>query len=76
MAKLPVVSGKTLVRALQRHGYVVHRQRGSHIIMKQTVPPHRRAVVPNDPEIAKGTLRQIARDAGLTIDELIEMLRS
>lgn len=74
MAKLPVVSGKTLVRAFQRHGYVINRQRGSHVIMKRTASPYRRVVIPNDPEIAKGTLRQIARDAGLTIAELIEML--
>ena len=37
-------------------------------------PPYRRLTVPNHKEIAKGTLRAIIRQAGLTVDELSELL--
>jgi predicted RNA binding protein YcfA (HicA-like mRNA interferase family) len=75
MAKLPIVSGMTLVRALERAGYLVDRQRGSHIMLRRKDPPYRRLTVPNHKEVAKGTLRRIIGDAGLTTDELVELLR-
>lgn len=74
MARLPVVSGRQLVRALERTGYVVDRQKGSHIILRQTQPPFRRLTVPDHRELAKGTLRAILREVGLTSDELVDLL--
>jgi hypothetical protein len=53
---------------------MVDRQRGSHIILRHTKPPHRRLVVPDHDEIAKGTLRALLRDAGLTIEDLRRLL--
>jgi predicted RNA binding protein YcfA (HicA-like mRNA interferase family) len=38
------------------------------------VPPHRRLTVPDHKEIAKGTLRKIIREAGLSVDEFIKLL--
>lgn len=69
MSRLPTISGSEAVRALQRLGYEVDRQRGSHIILRHTAPPHRRLVVPNHQSIAKGTLRTLIREAGLTVEE-------
>ena len=74
MSGLPVVSGRDLVRVLQRLGYRLDRQRGSHIVLRQEAAPHRRAVVPDHREVAKGTLRAILREAGLTADELRSLL--
>jgi predicted RNA binding protein YcfA (HicA-like mRNA interferase family) len=74
VSALPVLSGRQLVKVLGRLGYAVDRQRGSHIILRHSEPPHRRLVVPDHGEIAKGTLRALLRDAGLTIDELRRML--
>jgi predicted RNA binding protein YcfA (HicA-like mRNA interferase family) len=74
LGRLPVVSGRELVRALERTGYVVDRQRGSHIILRHTQPPFRRVTVPDHREVAKGTLRAILREVGLTADELAELL--
>lgn len=74
MSSLPVLSGRQLVKALGRLGYVVDRQRGSHIILRHTKPPHRRLVVPDHDEIAKGTLRAIIRDAGITVEDLRSLL--
>ena len=74
MARLPVVSGRDLVRALEKTGYVLDRQKGSHMILRQTEAPFRRVTVPDHKELAKGTLRSILRHVGLTTDELVKLL--
>ena len=74
MTKLPVMSGKQLCVALKKLGYMVDHQTGSHIILRNEVPPYRRLTVPNHREIAKGTIRSIIRQAGLTVDEFQELL--
>jgi len=71
---LPRVSGRDVVKALRVVGYEQDRQRGSHIILRQKVYPHRRITVPDHKEIAKGTLRAIIREAGLTVDEFKSLL--
>ncbi len=75
MGSLPVLSGRELIRALERSGYEVDRQKGSHIVLRHADPPHRRLTVPDHKEIKKGTLRAILRQAGLTPDELALLLR-
>jgi predicted RNA binding protein YcfA (HicA-like mRNA interferase family) len=72
--KLPVVSGIKTVKALSKAGFEVDHQTGSHIIMRQKQEPHRRLTVPNHKELAKGTLRAIISDAGLTIEEFVDLL--
>lgn len=74
MSELPRVSGREVVKALQQPGYQVDRQRGSHIVLRQTAPPHRRIVVPDHREVAKGTLRSIIRETGLTVAEFRALL--
>jgi predicted RNA binding protein YcfA (HicA-like mRNA interferase family) len=74
MSVLPRVSGREAVKALMRVGYEQDRQRGSHIILRQMASPHRRIVVPDHDEIAKGTLRAIIRQAGLTVDAFKDLL--
>lgn len=74
MTGLPVLSGRDFVKVLTTLGYAIDRRRGSHIILRHTQPPHRRLVVPDHDEIAKGTLRALLRDAGLTADDLRRLL--
>lgn len=74
MVRLPVVSGRALIRALEKSGYVIDRQKGSHIVLRQSVEPFRRVTVPDHKEIAKGTLRTILTQTGLTAAELIDLL--
>ena len=76
MAKLPVVSGQEVVKALRRKGYELDHQTGSHLILRHGGPPHRRVTVPNHKELAKGTLRAILREVGLTVPEFIRLLQS
>ena len=72
--KLPVVSGSMAAKALCRLGYEVDVQEGSHVILRHSEPPHRRLSVPNHKELAKGTLRTLIRDAGLTVQEFLDLL--
>ena len=59
--------------ALRKIGYERDHQRGSHIVLRQTSYPHRRITVPDHREVAKGTLRAIIRQAGLSVAEFISL---
>jgi predicted RNA binding protein YcfA (HicA-like mRNA interferase family) len=72
--KLPVVSGSEAVKAFGKAGYELDEQHGSHIILRRSDPPHRRLSVPNHKELAKGTLRALIREAGLTVEEFAKLL--
>jgi len=74
--KFPVLSGKEMVKILGKFGFKVLDQNGSHVIMfgdKDGVK--RKPVVPQHPELAKGTLLSILKQAGLTRDDLENALR-
>ena len=73
MSKLPQVSGDDLVRALQKRGFTVRRQLGSHIIMRRD-DPFAQTVVPNHRQIDRGTLRAILRQTEITAEELMGLL--
>ncbi|HEY6191755.1 MAG TPA: type II toxin-antitoxin system HicA family toxin [Bacteroidota bacterium] len=74
MSKLPVLSGQEVIRVLRRIGYEPDHQRGSHIIMRHGEPPYRRVSIPNHREIARGTLRSIIREVGLTVEEFVSLV--
>ncbi len=74
MPPLPVLPGRELVKALQRAGFEVRRQRGSHVRLQHrdgrtvTVPVHA------GQDVGRGLLRKILRDADLTVEELLALL--
>jgi predicted RNA binding protein YcfA (HicA-like mRNA interferase family) len=71
MPKLPSVSGQEIIRALERLGFVVASQRGSH------VKPRRNGkicILPAHREVKKGTLAGILRQAEVSADELMTAL--
>jgi len=72
MSRLPACSGQDAIRAFQKLGYAVDHQTGSHIILRH--PQMRRLTVPNHRELAKGTLRALIREAGLTKEEFVGLL--
>lgn len=73
MSRLPGCSGADAVSVFRRLGYEVDHQTGSHIILRH--PSQRRLTVPNHRELAKGTLRALIREAGLTKEQFSELLR-
>ncbi|OIQ01895.1 MAG: hypothetical protein AUK55_01185 [Syntrophobacteraceae bacterium CG2_30_61_12] len=73
MPRLPVVSGAEAVRALGHLGFVVARQRGSHMVMRRGSMG---CVVPNHRELKVGTLVGLLKQAGVSPDEFIEALHA
>jgi len=71
--KLPVVSGREVIKALARAGFRQSSQRGSHVKMRHS--SGRTAVVPLHDELAPGTLRSVLKQAGLTVEEFTALLR-
>ena len=71
---LPVVSGRAAVRAFEKLGWQVARQRASHIVL---VKPGEIATlsVPDHKEVARGTLRSLIRAANLTVQEFVEAVK-
>jgi predicted RNA binding protein YcfA (HicA-like mRNA interferase family) len=74
MSKIPRISATQVVKTLFKIGYRFDHQTGSHVILRNTQPPFRRAVVPNRKEIPRGTLKAIIREAGLTNEEFLNLL--
>jgi predicted RNA binding protein YcfA (HicA-like mRNA interferase family) len=66
MSKLPVVSGRDCVKALQLAGFLVKRQESSHIVLRRDSPFAQ--------VVDRGTLRAIIRQAGLTVEQFTALL--
>jgi len=76
MPNLPHLSGKEIIRALERLGFVQARQRGSHVVMKKSTPEGSiGCVVPLHSEVALGTLNSILKQAKVSPDEFIKVAK-
>lgn len=70
--KLKLCSGAEAIRKLQRAGWSVARQKGSHVML--TKPGYQWTLsVPQHDELGPGLLRKLIRQAGLTIKEFSEL---
>jgi len=45
------------------------------MVLRRAMPPHRRLTIPDHRELAKGTLRSLIREAGITVEEFVALLR-
>ena len=73
MSAVPVLRPREVVKVFEKLGWVVARQRGSHIILTQK--GHIATLsVPNHPEVARGTLRSLIARAGITQEEYLKAL--
>ena len=68
---LPHISGAEVIRALQKLGFVIARQKGSHVILRRSSTG---CVVPNHKEIKVGTLSSVLKQAGVSADEFMAAL--
>jgi len=76
MLKLPHLSGQEVIRALERLAFVQARQRGSHVVMKRSTPEGNvGCVVPLHGEVAIGTLRSILKQAKVSPEEFIKIVK-
>ena len=73
--KLPIVSGKKMIKALYKVGFIVVRQKGSHVQMeKQTKYGVMKVTVPLHSSLKKGVIRIILQQAELSTEEFLELL--
>ncbi len=68
---LPVVSGARVIKALASLGFAEISQRGSHVKLRRAEST---VIVPMHKELAAGTLRSIIRQAGLSVDDFLDLL--
>ncbi len=73
MNKLPAISGRTCVQRLLKVGFVIKRQKGSHIILRRD-DPFAQVVVPDHQVLDRGTLRAILRQADLSVREFNDLV--
>lgn len=73
MSKLPLISGRECIKALEKVGYTVRRQEGSHIVLRRD-NPFGQTVVPNHKQLDRGTLKAILKQTSLSIDEFVSLL--
>jgi predicted RNA binding protein YcfA (HicA-like mRNA interferase family) len=74
VSHLPRISGREFVKAMLNLGYELDRQRGSHMILRQKMPPFHRLTVPDHRELPTGTLRSLIREAGITVEAFKALL--
>ncbi len=70
--KLPVLTSKEVIKALERGGFHIRRITGGHYILKKdkqivTVPYH-------NTDLKRGTLASIIKQTGLTIEDFSDLL--
>ena len=72
---LPLATGKKVIKALERAGFIEHHTTGSHVIMRHQTDLTRRVTVPSHSrDLKPGTLRQIIKQSGLSIEEFSGLL--
>ena len=75
MTKVPVVHYDRVIKALRRDGWVVVRQRGSHIrLQKETATETLRIIVPAHRPIKRSTLAHLLKQAQLSVEEFKALL--
>lgn len=74
--RLPALKAREIMRALETAGFVLVRSKGSHRIFEHATDPTRRRVVPDHGgrDVPRGTLRDIVDQAGLTVEEFLDLL--
>jgi predicted RNA binding protein YcfA (HicA-like mRNA interferase family) len=66
-------SGREVIKALHRIGFVVDHQRGSHVFL-HNLEKNISVVVPDHKELKKGTLSSILKKAEITLEQLKELI--
>jgi len=72
--KLPVVKPREVIRALEKAGWRIHRQKGSHISMHKQGVPNLVVIPLHTRDLPKGTLHGILEDAELTVEQFLKLL--
>jgi predicted RNA binding protein YcfA (HicA-like mRNA interferase family) len=75
MSKVPSLSYEKIINALKRDGWVVIRQKGSHVrLHKHTLTEVLKLTVPAHQPVKRSTLARILKQARLSVDQLLDLL--
>ncbi|PIQ69132.1 MAG: hypothetical protein COV91_00530 [Candidatus Taylorbacteria bacterium CG11_big_fil_rev_8_21_14_0_20_46_11] len=75
MPKLPIVKARELIRALEKYGFLLSHFVGSHAQLKNAFGKRITVPVHSNKEITPKTLKCVLRDAELSVEKFIELLR-
>lgn len=73
-SKYPVLRPSEIIRALTKLGFEKVSQKGSHVKYRLSGNPVRTAIMPMHNEVAKGTLKSILEQAGISLEDFLELL--
>lgn len=75
MTRLPRVTARQLIRALEQAGFVIIRSKGSHHFLQHRTDPTRRTIVAmHSGDVPPGTVSEILKQAGMSRDEIAALL--
>ena len=75
MPKLPAISYKKAIKCFEKLGYRVIRQKGSHIRLHFTNTSKEPLTFPAHRTLGKGVLRKLLRNAKITVEEFLELIK-
>ena len=75
MPRLPTVKPRQVVRALERAGFEIDHQTGSHIVLRRASDDSRVVVPWHNRDLGRGLTLRIIKSAGLTRDQFIQLLK-
>lgn len=75
MSKIPTLKPREVIKKFQKFGYVIDRQRGSHVILYHPTLRKRLTIPLHVKDLPKGTLLAIIKQAGLSKEEFIKLLK-
>lgn len=73
MPKLPSFKPKVLIKKFEKVGYVIDRQKGSHVILYNRTDRKRLTIPLHVKDLPKGTLLSIVKQAGLSKEEFLKL---
>ncbi len=74
MPKLPSVKPRELIKSFEKLGYIIDRQKGSHVILYQPLTKRRLTIPLHTKDVPNGTLLAIIKQAGLTKEEFLKVI--
>jgi len=75
MSRLPQVTAREMLAALQRAGFVLRRVKGSHHFLRHKDDPERETVIAlHSGDLPQGTVREILKQAGFSREEFLKLL--
>jgi len=75
-SKYPVLKPAEIIKALEKFGFLYKSQKGSHVkyVNMDNGKSPKTVIIPMHYEVAKGTLRSILEQAGLSLDDFLKCL--